>query len=172
MLDMNSAELFARGTLSWASNHSRNILESWNETIGWSKDTSIPTHIILFNMGEENIYPELPYFLDFKDGIIDDSEDGELIPKEAWRDVIKSLLRVNPNSLGFVIVAETVYEGKSSILITYEGTGHLKAVCIIPFYISSEGHIEYEEEKLFSLGDNVKIDSDLTNIFEDTDILN
>jgi hypothetical protein len=171
MLDMNSAELFARGTLSWASNHAKSILESWNETIGWSQDTSIPTHIILFNMGDDRIYPELPYFLDFKNGIIDDSEGGELIPKEAWRDVIKSLLRVNPNSLGFVIVAETIYEGKSSILITYEGTGHLKSVCIIPFHIY-EGNIVYEEEKVFALNDNVKIDSDLTNIFEDTDILN
>jgi len=171
MLDMNSAELFARGTLAWASNHAKSILDSWNGTIGWTKDNSFPTHIILFNMGEDRIYPEQPYFLDFKNGIIDDSEDSELIPKEAWRDVIKSLLRANPNSLGFVIVAETIYEGKSSILITYEGTGHLKSVCIIPFEVY-EDEIKYGTEKVFALNGNVKIDSDLTNIFEDTDILN
>lgn len=169
MLDTNSAELFAKGTLAWASNHAKSILDSWNGTIGWSPDNSFPTHIILFNMGEDRIYPEQPYFLDFKNGNIDSNQD-ELIPKEAWRDVIKSLLRVNPNSLGFVIVAETVYEGKNSILITYEGTGHLKSVCLIPFEVS-EDEIIYQEEKIFSLG-NVKIDTNLTNIFEDTDILN
>ena len=68
MLEMNSAEIFARGTLDWVTTHSKNILKIWNTTVGWSKEASLPCHIITFSINRCSSYLFFWRQIGFKSG--------------------------------------------------------------------------------------------------------
>lgn len=167
MLEMNSAEIFARGTLEWATTHSKSILEIWNTTVGWSKESSLPCHIITFSINEEgNINPDLPYFLGFENGSLE--EDSATIDKELWRDIIKSVLRTRNNPLGFVLVAESTLKDENFLLLSYEGVGEVQILSSIPFHLEN-GEIVFKD--ILYTQDNI-LEENLRNIFSEKDILN
>jgi len=173
MMTTELSDLFAKGTLAWATETSKSFLNAWNDTVGWSKETPIPSHLITFS-GEDfyTATPTKPYFLDFKGGALtEELLQEDFVPKDAWRDVIKSLLR-KENAMGFVLIAETEVEGKSALLLSYEGTGGHKYASLVYFNLE-EDTLVYEEPRYMNL-DNplIKISSNLSNIFEENDILN
>jgi len=168
MLEMNSAEIFARGTLDWVATHSKNILKIWNTTVGWGKEASLPCHIITFSISEEgNINPDLPYFLGFENGSLE--EDSNPIDKELWRDIIKSLLRTRNNPLGFVLVAESSLKDENFLLLSYEGVGDVKILSSIPFNLQNNEIIF--QEAVLNAKDNI-LEENLKNIFGEKDTLN
>jgi len=173
MMSTDLSELFAKGTLAWATFTAKSFLQTWNHTVGWSPDTSIPTHIILFKGDDfHTASPEHPYFLDFRGGsLTEDLIEEDFVPKEAWRDVIKSLLR-KEKAIGFVLIAETQYEGKNALLLSYEGKGGHKYASLISFTLE-EDELVFEDPTYMNLDNrNVKLGTSLNDVFEEEDILN
>ncbi len=167
MLDSNSAELFAKGSLAWASMNAIKFLQLWHETIGWSKETAIPSHVITFKKDGDTFYPHKPYYLDFKDGLLsEDITQEDFIPKPFWRGIIKTLLK-EEGIIGYVFIAESYSDSENRIIVSYEGIGDNKLISIINFNLVDE-ELVFEDSKTYSL-DNIaiQIESELTNIFDD-----
>jgi len=172
MLDTNHAEVFGKGSIAWASFNAVKFLETWHSTVGWSKDTAIPSHVITFSQKDESFSPNKPFFIDFKGGALtEDITQEDFISKENWRDIIKSLIRKD-DAVGYVFIAESSNPDDSKLVISYEGIGGVRLVNLIGFELVEE-ELVFKQIKSYSLeNSNIQIESHLTNIFNDVDILN
>jgi hypothetical protein len=173
MLDTNHAEVFGKGSIAWASYNAVKFLETWHSTVGWSKDTAIPSHVITFSPKEdEGFSPNKPFFLDFKGGSLsEDITQEDFVSKDNWRDIIKSLIRKD-DAVGYVFIAESSNGQENKLIVSYEGIGGIKLVNLIGFDLVDE-ELVFNKIKSYSLeNSNILIESDLTNIFNDMDVLN
>jgi len=172
MLDTNTAELFGKSSISWASYNAVRFLETWHNTVGWSKETAIPSHVITFSSKDNTFFPNKPFFIDFKGGSLsEDITQEDFVPKESWREIIKALIRKD-DAVGYVFVAESSDLDNNKIIVSYEGIGNIRLVNLIEFDIEDE-NLVFKDIKTFSLENKaIHIESDLTDIFDDIDIIN
>lgn len=146
---MSEEENFVDQTIDWTIDLAESFLNNWDRVADWSPNNPMPAFLITLTPDDiddmNSLSPDVPYFLDFEDGLM----SNLIYSKKDWGGIIRNLVDYR-KPMGYLVVCESSYTRKE--LATDELT---KENGLVVLFVSVENfskvflaNIERTEEKL------------------------